>query len=158
MICVTNTTPIISLAAIGQFVLLEKLFGKIIIAQAVYDEIKAKQGYGFNEIDSSFVEVKEIKGQIYRDFLLTELDLGEAETIILAKELNADFVIIDETLGYKIANHSGLTAIRTLSLLLKAKQKGYITEVKPLMDEMIIKGRWYSNQVYQTFLNQAGEL
>jgi uncharacterized protein len=158
MICVTNTTPIISLAAIGQFVLLEKLFGKIIIAQAVYDEIKAKQGYGFNEIDSSFVEVKEIKGQIYRDFLLTELDLGEAETIILAKELNADFVIIDEALGYKMANHSGLTAIRTLSLLLKAKQKGYITEVKPLMDEMIIKGRWYSNQVYQTFLNQAGEL
>ena len=157
MICVTNTTPIISLAAINQFVLLEKLFGKIIIAQAVYDEIKAKQGYGFNEIDSSFVEVKEIKGQIYRDFLLTELDLGEAETIILAKELNADFVIIDEALGYKIANHSGLTAIRTLSLLLKAKQKGYITEVKPLMDEMIIKGRWYSNQVYQTFLNQAGE-
>lgn len=157
MICVANTTPIISLAAINQFVLLEKLFGKIIIAQAVYDEIKAKQGYGFNEIDSSFVEVKEIKGQIYRDFLLTELDLGEAETIILAKELNADFVIIDEALGYKIANHSGLTAIRTLSLLLKAKQKGYITEVKPLIDEMIIKGRWYSNQVYQTFLNQAGE-
>lgn len=158
MICVANTTPIISLAAINQFVLLEKLFGKIIIAQAVYDEIKAKQGYGFNEIDSSFVEVKEIKGQIYRDFLLTELDLGEAETIILAKELNADFVIIDEALGYKIANHSGLTAIRTLSLLLKAKQKGYVTEVKPLIDEMIIKGRWYSNQVYQTFLNQAGEL
>ncbi len=158
MICVVNTTPIISLAAIGQLELLEKIFGKIIIAQAVHDEIKAKQNYGFHEVDSDFIEVRQNQGQLYKDFLLTELDLGEAETIILAKEMNADFVIIDEALGYKIANNVGLTTIRTLSILLRAKEKGHITTIKPLLDEMIAKGRWYSNQVYQTFLTQAGEL
>lgn len=78
--------------------------------------------------------------------------------LLEAKELNADFVMIDENLGYKIANHAGLTAIRTLSLLLKAKEKGYISELKPLLDEMIAKGRWYSNNVYRVFLIQAGEL
>lgn len=158
MIVVSNTTPIISLSAIGRLDILKKVFGKVIIAEAVFNEIKAKQHYGYSEIECNFIEVQAIKGQLYKDFLLTELDSGEAETIILAKEINADFVIIDENLGYKIANNSGLTAIRTLSILLRAKEKGYITEIKPLLDDMIAKGRWYSQAVYKTFLTKAGEL
>ena len=155
---VVNTTPIISLAAIGRLDIFKSLFGKIIIADAVYTEIKAKQGYGYHEVDSDFIEVQAIQGQLYRDFLLTELDAGEAETIILAKEIEADFVIIDENLGYKMANHVGLTAIRTLSVLLRAKEKGLVLQLKPLLDEMIEKGRWYSDSVYRQFLIQAGEL
>lgn len=153
-----NTTPIISLAAIERLDIFQSLFGKIIVAEAVYTEIKAKQGYAYHEVDSDFIEVQMIQGQLYKDFLLTELDAGEAETIILAKELAADFVIIDENLGYKMANHLGLTAIRTLSVLLKAKEKGLVTELKPLMNKMIEKGRWYSDSVYRHFLKQAGEL
>ena len=95
---IVNTTPIISLAAIGRLDIFKILFGKIIIAEAVYAEIKAKQGYGYHEVESDFIEVQAIQGQLYKGFLLTELDAGEAETIILAKEMNADFVIIDETL------------------------------------------------------------
>ena len=159
MIIVANTTPIISLASIGRLDLLEKLFGKIIIAQAVYDEIKAKRHYAYYEIDKAdFIEIRQIQGYLYKDFLLKELDLGEAETIILAKELNADFVIIDENLGYKIASSSGLSVVRTLAILLKAKEKGFITELKPLLDDMILKGRWYSTNVYRAFLTKAGEL
>ena len=154
---VSNTTPIISLASINRLDILEKLFGEIIIAEAVYSEIKAKQGYGYEQVDSHFINVQRIQGQLYKNFLLTQLDLGEAETIILAKELTADFVIIDENLGYRFANNVGLTAIRTLSLLLKAKEKGFITEAKPLLDDMIDKGRWYSNTVYRSFLAKAGE-
>lgn len=154
---VSNTTPIIWLASINRLDILEKLFGEIIIAEAVYSEIKAKQGYGYEQVDSHFINVQRIQGQLYKNFLLTQLDLGEAETIILAKELTADFVIIDENLGYRFANNVGLTAIRTLSLLLKAKEKGFITEAKPLLDDMIDKGRWYSNTVYRSFLAKAGE-
>ena len=158
MIVVSNTTPIISLSSIGYLNILQKLFDKVIIAEAVYHEIKAKQQYGYLEIENDFIEVQTIQGQLYKDFLLTELDSGEAETIILAKELNADFVIIDENLGYRIANNAGLTTIRTLSILLRAKEKGYIKQLKPLLDEMMIKGRWYSQSVYNAVLKQAGEL
>jgi predicted nucleic acid-binding protein len=158
MIIVANTTPIISLASIGRLDILEKLFGNVMIPEAVYQEIKAKPGYGYEQVDGAFIEVRAIQGLLYKDFLLTQLDSGEAETIILAKEVNADFVIIDENLGYRIANNAGLTAIRTLSLLLKAKEKGHIEQVKPLLDEMITKGRWYSSAVYRAFLEKAGEL
>jgi len=157
VIVISNTTPIISLASINRLDLLEKMFSKIVIPEAVYNEIKAKQHYGYSEIDNAFIEVQKITGYLYKDFLLKELDAGEAETIILAKEMNADFVIIDESLGYKIANNVGLTAIRTLSVLLKAKEKGYIFQLKPLLDQMINNGRWYSNNVYQAILMQANE-
>ncbi len=158
MIVVANTTPIISLASIGHLNILEKLFGKVFIAEAVYDEIKAKPGYGYEQVDCAFIEVRAIQGRLYRDFLLSQLDAGEAETIILAKEMAADFVIIDENLGYRFATQAGLTAIRTLSLLLKAKEKGYLSHVKPLLEEMVANGRWYSVSVCHAFLAKAGEL
>lgn len=155
---VVNTTPIISLATIGRLDILAKLFGQIIIAEAVYREIKAKQSHAYQEIDSPFISVQLIQGHLYKDLLLSQLDPGEAETIILAKEINADLVIIDENIGYQFANNVGLTAIRTLSILLKAKEQGEIVAIKPLLDEMIAKGRWYSTAVYRTFLTRIGEM
>jgi predicted nucleic acid-binding protein len=155
---VANTTPLISLASIGKLELLKDIFGEIIIADAVYNEIKAKKGYGYSEIDTDYIKVQSIKGIAYRDFLLSQLDLGETETIILAKEIDADFVIIDENIAYKIAKSSELNVVRTLSILLRAKEKGLIPALKPLLDEMILKGRWYSQRVYKTILEQAGEI
>ncbi len=155
---VANTTPLISLASIGKLELLKEIFGEIIIAKAVYHEIKAKQGYGYSEIDTNYIKVQSIKGIAYRDFLLNQLDLGETETIILAKEIDADFIIIDENIAYKIAKSSELNVVRTLSILLRAKEKGLIPALKPLLYEMIIKGRWYSQRVYKIILEQAGEI
>lgn len=153
-----NTTPIISLASIDKLNVLKELFGEILIPQSVYNEIKAKESYGYKEVDSDYIKVQTIKGIKYRDLLLNQLDLGEAETIILATEINADYVIIDDNIGYKIAKNSGLKVIRTLSVLLKAKDKGIIEEIRPLLDEMILKGRWYSKKVYESFLKKIGEL
>ena len=39
MIVVSNTSPIINLAAVGQLDLLRQLYGQIVIPQAVYVEI-----------------------------------------------------------------------------------------------------------------------
>ena len=155
---VSNTTPIISFSSIGKIEILEDLFQEIIIPQAVYDEIKAKQGYGYDEVDLSFITVQTIRDIEQEKFLLEQLDAGEVQTIVLSKEINADNTIIDENAGYTIAKESGLNVIRTLSILLKAKEVGTITEVKPLLDKMISKGRWYSNHVYYSFLKKANEL
>lgn len=158
MLVVSNTTPIISLSSIGKLSVLKDLFGEVLISEAVYDEIKAKKRYGYDEIETDFIKVESITGILYRDFLLNQFDLGEAETIILAKEKNADLVIIDKNIGYKIAENADLEVARTLSILLKAKEKGIVKKLKPLLDEMIVKGRWYSKNVYENFLERAGEL
>ncbi len=155
---VSNTTPIISLSSIGRIEILRDIFQEIIISQAVYEEIKAKQGYGYYEVDSDFIKVETVQSEEYREILLNKLDIGEAETIMLSKEIKADNTIIDENIGYFIAKEYNLNVIRTLSILLKAKENNIITEVKPLIDEMILKGRWYSNHVYYLFLKKANEI
>ena len=154
---VSNTTPIISLASIGRLSLLSDLFDKIYIPQAVYNEIKYKKSYGYQEIDNPCFEIMTIQGDAYLGFLLNELDRGEAEAIFLAKEIAADMLIIDERMGYKIAQSQQLYCIGTLTVLEVAKQKQLIKKVKPLLDEMIQKGRWYSDSVVSQFLKQIGE-
>jgi len=155
---VVNTTPLISLACVGRLDLLERLFGGIILAEAVFREIKAKQSHAYVEIDQPWIEIRPIAGQMYKQLLLSQLDSGEAETIILAQEIQADYVVIDENRGYRLARQAGLPVVRTLSLLLRAKQKGYVTQIKPILDEMVARGRWYSPAVCRAMLLQAGEI
>jgi uncharacterized protein len=155
---VSNTTPIISLACIDKIDILKLLFSKIHIPRLVYKEIKTKPTFGFNEIESDYFEIIEIKDRDFFNILLKDLDEGEAESIVLAKEINADILIKDEKTGYNIARKNGIFSLRTLSILYLAKQKGLIPQVKPLLDIMIDKGRWYSQRVRNNFLKSIGEL
>jgi predicted nucleic acid-binding protein len=38
-----------------------------------------------------------------------------------------------------------------------SKKTGLIQSVKPLLDQMVNTGRWYSEAVYQQFLRDSGE-
>ncbi len=155
---VCNATPIISLSSVKKLDILREMFQTVIIPEAVYNEIKAKESWGYNEVESDFIRVEAIKGKIYSELFFSQMDLGETETIILAKEIKADCVIIDDNIAYKTAANSGLNVTRTLSVLLRAKEKGIIRDIKPLLDEMILKGRWYSKRVYNDFLKRINEL
>ncbi len=155
---VSNSTPIISFATIGQINLLPQLFGTIHIPREVYRELKSKKAPGHHEVDASYFQVKDIQGIPYIGFLLHDLDRGEAEAIMLAKELQADTLIIDERTGYRLAKAQGLHVIGTLTVLLMAKNQGLIASVKPLLDAMIQRGRWYSQFVYDDFLKKIGEI
>lgn len=149
--------PIITLASISQIGLLKKFYDNVHIPQAVYDEIRSKQAYGYREIEKSFFEVHTIKDTLAQNLLLNDLDLGEAQAIVLAKELDAEIVFIDETIGFQIARSQALNVKRTLSLLIAAKQKGYIDAVKPLLEEMVSKNRWISRRVCQEILKLCNE-
>jgi len=158
MIVVSNATPIITLASINRVDILKHFFESVYIPEAVYNEIKVKKAYGYEEIEDNFFHIKSINDDFAQNILLNDLDLGEAQTIVLAKELNADIVLIDETIGYNIARSQQLNVKRTLSFLIASKEKGYIDEVKPLLDEMIAKGRWISGRVYKDVLEFCGEI
>jgi hypothetical protein len=99
MIVVSNTTPLIGLATIQHFDLLEQLFGKIHIPQAVYDEAvtagREAGGAKREVIAAVWIETVPVQDQLAVEVLLDELDRGEAETIVLAHELNSDWVLMD---------------------------------------------------------------
>lgn len=90
--------------------------------------------------------------------LLKLLDAGESEAIVLAKELNADHLLIDETDGRKIAAQQGLHIIGTAGILLLAKKKNLIHELKPLLNQLTTTGGfWLHEKILTQILKDAGE-
>ena len=160
MIIVSNTSPISNLAAIGQLTLLQQLYGKVIIPQAVYQEILASGStdpgtLALQTLD--WIEVMPVTNVILVQTLQTILDPGEAEAISLAVQLNADRLIIDERKGRNEAIKSGLQVTGLLGVILAARQQGFIPLVKPILDDLIANGFWIRKQLYAEVLLVAGE-
>jgi predicted nucleic acid-binding protein len=94
---------------------------------------------------------------IYRS-LISRVDQGEAEAITLAKELNADYLLIDEKKGRKIAHEFGLRTVGLLGVLLKAKTQKHISVLKPVLDRLMSGADfWISEDLYSHSLKLAGE-
>ena len=97
MTVVSDSTTLISLAKIDQFELLRDLFTEIIIPASVYEEVvnKGKGRQGQQQVkNSSWVKLKPVKNRLAVQALKTVLGEGEAEAIVLAKEENADIVLL----------------------------------------------------------------
>jgi predicted nucleic acid-binding protein len=155
---VSNTTPIISLLKLQRLDLLQRLYTKIYIPKAVYKEVEAGKSKGFyknlSEIDwISIVEIKDGKAVKY----FIDLDEGEAEAIVLASEIEADLILLDEKLGRFHAKHTGLKVTGTIGILTKAKNEGFIYKLKPFLDELTDQGVWISEKLKGEILKKAGE-
>lgn len=136
-IVITNTTPIIALSLIGQLNLLAKLYKEVMMPMAVYNEILAGGNRaGANEVQDITWLFPVTLSDPSRADLLADLDRGEAETIALAQETKATLVIIDERLARLHAKRLGLTVTGTLGILLKAKEQGLVTEIRPFITQL----------------------
>ena len=83
------------------------------------------------------------------------MDRGEAEVIALGLEQRARLVLIDELIGRKVAESLGLQITGSVGILIKAKQAGEITAVKPLLEEMVARGMYYSRRFMEAVLRQV---
>lgn len=161
MIIVSNTTPLIGLASIHRFDLLHRLFGIIYIPQAVYAEsvISGREiGGAKREVSSAeWIKTVSVHDRLKVDELLTDIDLGEAETIVLALEMKADWVLMDERKGRRKLSEYGSKKIGTLGILLKAKQVGLLPVIRTEIEELCRYGFSVSPGVVDMVLQEAGE-
>jgi predicted nucleic acid-binding protein len=110
MIVASNTSPLTNLAAIGQFDLLRRLCGQVHIAQGVWEELNAqgKQWPGRDQVaQADWIWRHTVQNQDLVTALQRDLDRGEAETIALALEMDADLVLLDEKEGRHTAQRFG---------------------------------------------------
>jgi predicted nucleic acid-binding protein len=161
MIVVSNTSPLTNLAAIGQFHLLHNLYAELHIADGVWIELNAR-GYRWPGRDAvaaaTWIQRHRVGNPALITLLQRDLDRGEAETIALALDLQADLVLLDEREGRRIAQRMGLSMIGVIGILLEAKAQGQIAQVQPQLEALRHEAGFYlSVSVYQRALVLAGE-
>jgi predicted nucleic acid-binding protein len=127
MIVVSNTSPLNYLALIELAYLLEQLFGRLLIPEAVLEELQAR---GAPEAVRRFLESKpgwlEVRpaGNVSTDLL--RLDAGEREAIALAGTVRADLILLDERRARVTARDLGLQVAGTLGVLDQAARRGLV--------------------------------
>lgn len=139
-IVVSDSTTLISLINIERFELLFKFSDSIIITPAVYSEVSVQKAS--KRILDEYISLSRLTVSKVDDFkkvkeLLIRLDLGESESIVLAKEQNLP-LIIDEKKGKKIALSFGIDTIGLLGILLVYKKKKYLSndEIVTIIQEL----------------------
>lgn len=155
---VSNTTPLISLLKLGRLDVLMELYQEILIPTAVFEEIEVGKNKSFyrNLSNIDWVKIIKIENEDARRYFL-DLDKGEAEAIILATEIGADLIIMDEKLGRFHAKHADLKVTGTVGVLIKAKREGIINELKPLLFELRAKDVWISEKFIDEILSLVHE-
>ena len=152
---VADSTSLIGLSQIGQLSLLRRLFGEVYIAKAVYTEVveKGKGKTGSGEVrQADWIIVKGIKNGLAVSMLKTYLDPGEAESIVLASEIKADLLILDERNGREIAERQGIKIAGTAAILKLGAEKGIIPDLKLALDKLQASGFRLSKGVYNICL------
>ena len=149
---VSDSTTIIILSNFDRFELLSNIFPKIIIPQAVYEELNAKVKADL----PPFIEVKDVGSSKLLDELKLLLDVGESEAIALALELKSP-LIIDERKGRKIAINMGLTITGLLGIVYLNVKKSFISkkEAKEFLDSAIADGYRISRLLIDDMLKRV---
>lgn len=158
MVVISDTSIITNLIQLDQLLLLKDLFAEIVIPEKVKEELSKVEGQSRIIEDKSWITVRSITNQELYNKIDIELDPGEAESIVLAIELEADVLLIDEKKGRRIAEKYGLRITGLLGMLLVAKERELLDSVKPVLDKLIYEiGFRISPKLYQEILKRAKE-
>lgn len=139
MIVISDTSPLSSLIQIDKLRLLSQLYKKIIVPPTVHIELSKLTQFGVNLSEyhaPDWITISKPVDIIFVKKLEKDLDKRESEAIAIAQELKADLLLIDERLGTKHAKALGLNTIGLMGVLVQAKNKGIVTEIKPLIEDL----------------------
>jgi predicted nucleic acid-binding protein len=128
MIVVADTSPINYLILIQEIDILPKMYGKVVIPLAVHEELLRPVApeivRAWISKAPSWLEIRIPNNA--PDSSLAKLDPGERDAIMLATELRADQLIVDDREGRKHAEERRIPVIGTLGVLKEAATLGLL--------------------------------
>jgi len=147
---ISDTSSLIALESIMELELLQKMFREIYITDEIQKEFGSKL--------PSWIKVKKLHDRTMLQVITLELDLGEASGIALALEMPDSLLIIDEKKGRNYANRLGINMIGILGVLIRAKEKGIIETLKPILNKLNDCDFRMSEKLVNDVLKRVGEL
>ena len=148
-IVITDTSCFILLSKIGALDVLKELFLAVFTTPEVAGE------YGSPLPD--WVIITPVQNRQLLDAYQEKVDIGEASAIALAKEINADLIILDDSAARKFAQQLGFAIKGTLGLLVLAKKEGVISSVRPYFDRVQQTNFRVAPSLIVAGLREAGE-
>jgi predicted nucleic acid-binding protein len=157
MKAVSNTTPLRYLIAIEQEHLLGRLFEKVFVPIAVHEELTDAKTPEIvrRRVASlpSWFEVRTVKETRTPTFPVT-LHRGERQAILLAEELGADVLLIDEQIGRTIALSRNLPLSGTLGVLEQADRTGFVSDFPQILQRLRASGFFITEALEQQLLER----
>jgi predicted nucleic acid-binding protein len=128
MVVVADTSPLNYLVLLGHIEILPKIYGEVLIPQAVLDELRDTDApaevHAWLSALPAWLHISAVDYQ--RDPLLDLLDRGERDAILLAESVKADRLIIDDFDGRRVATNRQLSVIGTLGILAEAARRNLL--------------------------------
>ena len=133
------------------------LYGDVKVPQAVFDEVVQPEKSKSSTI-ASFLEGRVIPVDMARFvFNAGGLGQGELEAMALYKQLSADILLIDDRRARAIAEHNQIACVGSLGVLLLAKHRGIITEIRPIVELLRNSSIFYGEEILAKVLKLANE-
>jgi len=127
MIVVADASPVHYLVLIGAAEVLEPLYGRVLVPQAVADELQAANTpEAVRAWMAHLPPWCEVRPDAPSDPAVRYLDAGEQAAIALALSVNADRLLIDERAGRVEAEHRGVLVTGTVCVLAEAHRRALL--------------------------------
>jgi len=158
MIVVSDTSPVTNLLKIDEIELLKKLFGRIVIPVQVEKELSRIPSQHAKLQELHWIEVISFSRKDLYEQLIIQVHSGEAEAMVLAIELDADYLLIDEQKGRAIAKKMGIPITGLIGIFILAKKRGLVPKIKPYLQRLVYEAEFFINPLlFQKVLKAVDE-
>ncbi|NEX17764.1 MAG: DUF3368 domain-containing protein [Halochromatium sp.] len=157
MILIADASALIALSACNSLSILDALFGTVLVPEAVHLEVTTEDKPYAEPLRRYLLgKVRQIDMQNFV-FLDAYADAGETAAMLLYKQLNADYLLIDDKRGRKVAAINQIKTIGSLGVLLQAKRVGLVASIAPLLAQIEASPVFVSRNLLENVLELAGE-
>lgn len=144
-VIISDTSCFITLSGAGELDLLHKVYGQIYTTTEVAEPLP------------DWVQIENVQDKSKQLLLEMQIDKGESSAIALSLETENSIVILDDYKARKIADKLGLIYTGTVGVIIKAKLKGIIPSIKPLMEKIKENGFHLTTEIEIIAFKEAQE-
>lgn len=158
---ICDTSIWLYLGGLGQASLLRQLYDTVFVTETVCWELdngRLNRPSIFNPRDLSWVFIVQPTQQEIANLPANRLGPGERSALAYARTHQLDLVGLDDHQAREVAQYLGLRTIGTVGILLRAKQAGLLTAVRPFLISLQQEGFRISRTLVDHILLKAGEM
>jgi predicted nucleic acid-binding protein len=160
MTIVCDTSPLLLFARADRLGLLPALYQRLVVPGAVLQEVNVQADEPARQIQvhvqQDVFQRKEAQGRSL-NAVGENMGRGERAAIALARELDAELVVLDDEQGRTEARRHGLSITGSIGILIEAKERDVIASMRRELDRLVEEGLWIDEQLYDRVLREHEE-